>query len=68
MKEKDRFAPREKSSDKIIFIGLDNEWTFLGSSFQKWWLGTVGRDSSSAWIFEKVQEKKSHLKTYKKQV
>lgn len=30
--------------------------------------GTVGRDSSSAWVFEKVQEKKPHLKSYKKQV
>lgn len=68
IKEKYMFAPRAKSSDKIIFIGLGNEWTFLSSSFQRWWVGTVVRDSISAWVFEKVQEKKPHLKSYKKQV
>lgn len=68
IKEKYVYTPREKSSDKIV-IGLNNEWTFIDSSFQRWWVvGTVVRDSSSVWVFEKVQEKKPHLKSYEKTI
>lgn len=35
-KEKDRFLPREKSIDGITPIGLDGEWSSLGSPFQRW--------------------------------